>query len=105
LGHAPSTPTTPRRKCLIIRRQIVAANEWTIGVGGGAYVALSKNSDPATGESDPQSVCGVVSATAARRLSPNWSARFTWNRIITHDDRDTDMLLLGLGYRLSEPRQ
>ena len=83
----------------------VAGSEWRVGLGAGPYFAMGRNHDAGTGEPNPQSVCGVVSATAARRLNDRWDLRLTWNRIFTNDSRDSDTLLLGLGYSLGDPKQ
>jgi hypothetical protein len=81
----------------------VSGEDWRLGLGAGPYFVIGKGNRAASGETNPQSVCGVISATASRRLSDKWSLRLTWDRVFTNDDRDTDMVMLGLGYRLSEP--
>jgi len=80
----------------------VSGEEWTLGLGVGPYFVVSEQSG--SNEADPPKVCGIISATAARRLSDHTHLRFTWNRVFTTDSRDTDMLMVGLGYDLAAPR-
>jgi hypothetical protein len=40
-----------------------------------------------------------VSLTVARQLSEHWAVRLTWHRVISTYNRDSDIFLLGLGYR------
>lgn len=42
---------------------------------------------------------GIVSLTASYDFSPRWSARATFDRLLTRHDRDADVILLGAGYR------
>ena len=37
--------------------------------------------------------------TASYRIGREWTARFSWNRVLSHYDRDADVLLFGVGYR------
>ena len=37
--------------------------------------------------------------TASYRIGREWTARFSWNRVLSNYDRDTDVLLFGVGYR------
>ena len=41
---------------------------------------------------------GLVSISASYRFTQHWSARVTWNRVVTRYSRDTDVLLGGIGY-------
>lgn len=78
----------------------------SVGIGWGGYTAVDK-SRPTTG----RHISYVVSATMSARLPnllPIWQSttfgertdvRVTWHRIVTDYDRDTDILLFGLGYR------
>jgi len=40
-----------------------------------------------------------VTLAAGYRFADHWIARFHWNRVATRDERDTDMFVLGVGYR------
>lgn len=78
----------------------------SVGVGWGGYTAVDK-SRPTPG----RHVSYVTSVTISARLLnlvPIWKStaigeqtdfRVTWHRIVTDYDRDTDILLFGLGYR------
>jgi hypothetical protein len=78
----------------------------SVGVGWGGYTAVDK-SRPTPG----RHVSYVTSITLSARLLnlvPIWKStavgertdvRVTWHRIVTDYDRDTDILLFGLGYR------
>ncbi|HEY7889821.1 MAG TPA: hypothetical protein VIC29_16495 [Steroidobacteraceae bacterium] len=78
----------------------------SVGIGWGGYTAVDK-SRPTAG----RHVSYVVSVTLSARfpnLVPMWQStafaertdvRVTWHRIVTDYDRDTDILLFGLGYR------
>jgi outer membrane scaffolding protein for murein synthesis (MipA/OmpV family) len=41
----------------------------------------------------------LVSISASYRITHNWSARVTWNRVVTRYSHDTDVILCGIGYR------
>lgn len=93
-----------------LRRDGITAQLWltraffddrlTLGVGAGAYAAIHHGSDsnqnPGTGDGI---LSGLVSMSAAYRVTQNWSARVTWNRVVTRYSRDTDIILGGIGYR------
>lgn len=93
----------------IIRRNGLTTQLWlvrdfpaaslTLGAGGGAYVALDRENRTAGGPGDDERTSGLVTLGASYRIDPHWSARFSWNRVVTRYDRDTDVILLGAGYR------
>jgi len=67
---------------------------WSIGAGFGFYSAIDKyRASPGRHVSD------VVSATISLRPIKNFDIRFLWHRIVTDYNRDTDVVLWGLGYR------
>jgi hypothetical protein len=72
-------------------------SRFSIGVGLGPYFATTRlrRSD----SQDPSRVAALVSVTAAYAITPSWTGRMTWNRVGTTYDRDTDVVMLGLGYR------
>ena len=73
-----------------------------LGVGGGVYLAVDRRSPTVPTDGSSSFVSGIISATASMRnfsFDPNLTARLTMNRIVTNYDRDTDMFLLGVGYR------
>jgi hypothetical protein len=92
-----------------LRRNGITAQLWltraffddrlTLGVGAGAYAAIQhgqSNQNPGTGDGI---LSGLVSMSASFRMTQSWSARVTWNRVVTRYSRDTDMFLAGIGYR------
>ncbi len=70
---------------------------FSAGVGLGPYFATRRlrRSDG----QDSSRVAALVSVTAAYAITPSWTGRLTWNRVGTNYDRDTDVVLLGMGYR------
>ena len=41
---------------------------------------------------------GLITMALSYRFSARWSTRLYWYRTITTDGRDSDVVLLGLGY-------
>jgi hypothetical protein len=88
----------------LTRRRGVAAQAWlepsfydetvTLGAGLGPYLAV----DDHRPEREPV-LSGLVSLTASYRLGAAWVARASFSRVISGYHRDTDLVLLGLGYR------
>jgi hypothetical protein len=87
----------------VLKRHGVAAQAWltreflehraSIGLGLGPYVARDED---ATGQQTR--VLGLLTMTAAWRWSERWRTRAFWYRTVTTDGRDTDIVLLGMGY-------
>lgn len=71
-------------------------NRMTLGAGVGIYFALDKLARQRQDGDHVISAIGTL--TASYRLDPRWSLRISWNRIVTNYDRDTDVLLGGVGY-------
>lgn len=71
-----------------------SSGSFSVGIGLGAYSAIDKYR-PAPG----RHLSGVVSLTLSKRLPANWDVRIDWHRIVTDYDRDTDIILGGVGYR------
>ncbi len=80
-------------------REVLASDRLTLGIGYGPYVAIDRYRAPAPGEDATARVSLMFTATASYRFGDHWAVRFSWNRINSHYDRDTDLLLLGIGYR------
>jgi hypothetical protein len=68
----------------------------TLGVGVGPYIALDERRN--SGNDDEPIVDGLITMSAAYQIRPSWIIRISWNRIITNYDRDTDVLLGGIGF-------
>jgi hypothetical protein len=88
----------------LIRRNGIVAQLWleptfdharyTLGAGIGTYLAIDHYR-----EDKGPFASGIVTLTASYHLGSRWVARLSWNRIVTKYDRDTDILLVGAGYR------
>jgi hypothetical protein len=96
----------------LIRRNGALAQFWlvrsflddhlSLGGGFGAYLALDKRRVAGSDQGGSSFASGVMSVTASARdfgFYPELSLRFVMNRIVTNYDKDTDIFLLGLGYR------
>jgi hypothetical protein len=70
----------------------------TLGFGAGVYAAIHHGEDHDRPSGDGI-LSGLVSLSASFRMTDHWSARVTWNRVVTRYSRDTDVLLGGIGYR------
>ena len=68
----------------------------TLGVGFGPYLAHDKYQQ---GSDDKTKVDWAASFSASVRFLEHFALRASWSRIITVQDRDTDVFLVGLGYR------
>jgi hypothetical protein len=51
------------------------------------------------GRKNPAAIAPLVSFTIARQLSDHWVVRVVWDRVISNYNRDSDIFLVGLGYR------
>ncbi len=80
-------------------REVLASDRLVLGIGLGPYLAIDRYRDPALGEGGTSLFSWIFTASAAFRLSQHWNARVSWNRINTNYNRDTDVILLGAGYR------
>lgn len=76
----------------------MASRTVTVGVGAGAYVAISEQ-QPSDATSEPSTVEGVVSMTASWHFAKPLVARITWTRSVTSDDHDRDIITAGLAWR------
>jgi len=89
----------------LIRRNGVVVQGWyepgfsgdrfTLGLGLGLYLAIDDYREDREGL-NPN---GVITLSASYRLGRDWRARFSWNRVTSNYDRDTDVLMFGAGYR------
>lgn len=93
----------------IIRRNGVTAQLWLVrplfddrlalGAGAGAYIVVNQESRIDGRSGDDERLSTLITLTARLRLDARRFVRLSWNRVATHYDRDTDSLLLGIGYR------
>ena len=65
-----------------------------LGVGAGPYVALDRRRP----DNDELSLAGFTTLSAGYRFLPQWITRISWHRTMTDYNRDTDVLLGGIGY-------
>jgi len=72
---------------------------FTLGFGAGLYSFADFDLPPDSGANGRLDIAGLLTVTASYRFSDRWFTRFNWNRVMSNDSRDTDMFLLGLGYR------
>ncbi|WP_416048758.1 hypothetical protein [Cupriavidus basilensis] len=88
----------------VVRRQGVAAQAWlvrpffndhlTLGIGLGPYVARDRDEGGGITHT-----LGLFTMSASYRISRSWTSRFSWHRTVTTNSRDSDVMVLGLGYR------
>jgi len=88
----------------IARRRGVLAQAWlepsfqdervTLGIGLGPYLLHDTRS-----EEDSTRIAAALSLTASWRLTDSIVARATFHRVMSFYHRDSDVFLLGLGYR------
>lgn len=99
----------------IVRRSGAAAQLWpvntffnestSVGIGVGPYIFIDRNHPVNSGQTvnvgrkNPAAVAPLVSLTIARQFSDHWVARMIWDRVISNYNRDSDIFLVGLGYR------
>jgi len=87
-----------RRNGLVMQLWLTRAffdESLTLAYGMGPYLAVDEyRTDVSTRFAEL-----MISMSASYRLSSRWAARVTWNRVATEYDNDTDIIMLGLGYR------
>ena len=95
----------------IIRRSGVATQLWFVntffndriafGGGLGPYVYLDHKHPASAGKKNPAAVAPLASLTCSVRLSEHWIVRAVFDRVTSNYNRDSDIFLLGFGYRWS----
>ena len=68
-------------------------DRFTLGIGGGGYFAV--DSQHAQG----RSALVILSTTFSYHFAHGWIGRLTWHRVSSNYDRDSDIVLLGIGKR------
>jgi hypothetical protein len=71
---------------------------FTVAAGAGAFIV--SEDDNLTDAQSPSNVEAVVSVSLGFAITPRWIARCVWHRLGTGDDHDSDIWLLGMGYKL-----
>jgi len=74
-------------------------DRFSIGAGGGIYIVLDRFHNLVENRDGGRALSGLVSLTGSYRFHPNWDLRTSWYRIVTDYNRDTDVILGGVGYR------
>jgi hypothetical protein len=97
----------------IIRRSGLATQGWfvntffndriAIGGGLGPYIYLDHKHPTNAGKKNPAAVAPLASLTFSTRLSEHWIVRMVFDRVTSSYNRDSDIFLLGLGYRWRAP--
>lgn len=80
-------------------REVLANDSLVLGIGYGPYFAIDRYRSSLPGEGGERNFSWIFTASAAYRFGDHWSGRLSWNRINTNYNRDTDVILLGAGYR------
>ncbi|MCA1808867.1 MAG: hypothetical protein ABR497_08910 [Kiritimatiellia bacterium] len=62
------------------------------GLGMGGYLARDH------GEHERDTFAGLVTLTGSWRLHRHFNLRVNWHRVVTDYNRDTDVILAGLGF-------
>ncbi|MGE5188652.1 MAG: hypothetical protein ACM3NF_01205 [Gemmatimonadota bacterium] len=96
----------------VVRRNGLGSQAWVvdsylddrlvIGAGGGGYYFLDTKRPPATGQGGTRELAFLLSLTAGYRFADHWFVRFNWNRVLAEPNRDTDVFVLGAGFRWKE---
>jgi hypothetical protein len=71
----------------------------TVAAGIGPYLVADIRKNPQLVEASRERLAGILSLTSAYALTPQWVMRLTWHRIFAERSHDSDVLLLGAGYR------
>jgi hypothetical protein len=75
------------------------ARRVTLGFGAGLYSFYDREPPPDSTSGGRLDIAGLFTVTSSYRMSDRWFTRFNWNRVMSNDSRDTDIFLLGIGYR------
>lgn len=75
------------------------AGQLSLGVGAGPYFSVDHYKHDNGNQERARVVSGVVTMSAGYRFFQQVCLRASWNRIVTNYDRDTDVILGGIGYR------
>lgn len=74
-------------------------DSFKLALGIGPYLAFTNRQKYENDFINKKALSGIVSIDADYFINSRWLVNATWNRIVTSYNRDTDMFLLGLGYR------
>lgn len=71
----------------------------TLAAGAGPYYAFHVGNGNPLQNQESGKFSGLVSLSGAWRWTDHWDTRVTWNRVVTHYNRDSDVIVAGVGYR------
>jgi hypothetical protein len=71
----------------------------TAEVGIGPYLIFDIQSNPLDVDNSRERLAGIFSLSMSYAPIPRWPLRFTWSRVFAEKSHDTDVFLLGAGYR------
>ena len=71
----------------------------TVGAGLGPYIFLDRKHPASAGKKNPASIAPLASLTFSVRRSDHWVIRTVFDRVTSNYNRDSDIFLVGLGYR------
>lgn len=75
------------------------ADQLVLGIGAGPYFSVDHYEHSNGKQERANVVSGIVTMTASYRFFRQVCLRGSWNRIVTNYDRDTDVVLGGIGYK------
>ena len=71
----------------------------TAAIGIGPYLVFDIRKNPELVEASRERLAGILSLTFAYAPVPQWAVRLAWHRIFAERSHDSDVLVLGAGYR------
>lgn len=74
-------------------------NRLALGVGLGIYLFSDDRRKTDSGNHNSYGAAGLATLALAYRLSRKFHIRTSWGRVVTDYDRDSDIFLVGVGYR------
>jgi hypothetical protein len=81
------------------RYRVIGNVKMAVGLGFGDYATVDSLRDTPAGTVHPPFLAGVVSPLVNADLTDHCFVRFIWDRIITNYSEDSDVWLVGFGYR------
>ena len=69
----------------------------SLSIGLGMYIALDTRYLHGTDEDE--TILGLITPTISYRFEEPWLVRLSWNRTVSRYNRDTDVILIGIGYQ------
>jgi hypothetical protein len=71
----------------------------TAAIGIGPYLIFDIRKNPTLVEASRERLAGILSLTFAYAALPQWALRLAWHRIFAERSHDSDVVVLGTGYR------